>query len=323
MRNPIAAGIALLLILSLAGQSCGGAAIRLSNHVSLIPGPVNGVSIERDDARLVIYGNGNLFDLYSLQDAVSEAKISGYHGWAGRMGDLINSLQKVAANKSDILVPARGPVIRNPGEAINLLIERLQAIYENYLSISAGRWYFKNNYDVLAQRVLGPDPKVKWMPWAEVIKDKPPEWIVPIGNSRLIVSEDRSGFLIDCGSRRILGEVIKLRESGKITGIDEQWIRFYPYGQKARPGQTVQISLKAFNHSNVPRVFKVALNLPAGFGAARTTASVTIPPRTEQQVDFDLLVGTSIEPGTYVLTADVAWARWNLSHWTEAIIEIE
>ena len=635
MRNLIAAGIALLLILSLAGQSCGDAVIQLSNHVSFIPGSVNGVSIERDDARLVIYGdptgkiekaemvlfthsrrdvvwageqlvesgatavapdgdvdkftnverfwsdfttsrfhdyaqqgtkiltralklgrtvkgaenfswkgipvevietpgytrqalsyfveidglryafvgdiiygNGKLLDLYSLQDAVSEAKMGGYHGWAGRMGDLIKSLQKVAANKPDILVPARGPVIHNPGEAINLLIQRLRTVYENYLSISAGRWYFKDNYDVLAQRVLGPDPKVKWMPWAEVIKDKPPEWIVPIGNSRLIVSEDHCGFLIDCGSRQILSEVIKLRESGQITGIeglfithyhddhtdnvgaclaefncpvyatgplvnilehpgmyrlpcltpdsipnisvvpeahamrwkeftftfhdfpgqtiyhdallvekdnaekiffigdsftpsgiddycllnrnllhkqtgyfyclnllrkmppgtllinqhvvepfsftarqldhmtrtlakrkallaelfpwdepnygiDEQWIRFYPYGQKARPGQTVQISLKAFNHSNVPRVFKVALNLPAGFDTERTTASISVPLQTEQQVDFNLLVGASTGSGTYILTADVQWKQWNLPHWTEAIIEIE
>jgi len=57
MRNLIAAGIALLLILSLAGRSCGDGPIRLSNHVLFIPGPVNGVSIERDDARLVIYGD--------------------------------------------------------------------------------------------------------------------------------------------------------------------------------------------------------------------------------------------------------------------------
>jgi len=635
MRNLIAASIALLAILSLANQSYGEAAIQLSGHVSLIPGPVNGVSIERDDARLVIYGdptgkieqsemvlfthsrrdvvwagrrlvesgatavvpdgdvdnftnvgrfwsgfttrrfhdyaqqgtriltkslkvgrtvkggenffwkgipievietpgytrqavsyfieidglkyafvgdiiygNGKLFDLYSLQDAVSETKIGGYHGWAGRMATLIDSLQKVAALKPDMIVPARGPVIYEPIEAINLLIERLRTLYGNYLSISAGRWYFKDNYDILAQRVLGADPNVHWMPWAEVIKDKPPEWIIPIGNSRLIISDDRSGFLIDCGSRRILGEVIKLREAGKLTqleglfithyhddhtdnvsaclaefncpvyatgpsvdilehpeayrlpcltpnpisdikvmpeahkmrwkefvftfydfpgqtiyhdallvekdnaekiffigdsftpsgiddycllnrnflhesmgyfyclsllrkipsgtllinqhvvepfsftagqldhitetlskrktllaelfpwdepncGIDEQWIRFYPYGLKAKPGQTVQISLKVFNHSQVSRRFTAELNLPTGFGASRADASLTIPPLTEQQVDFDLLVGTSIERGTYVLTADVAWARWNLPHWTEAILEIE
>jgi len=459
----------------------------------------------------IIYGSGKLFDLYSLQDAIAEAKIGGYHGWAGRMGELIQSLKKVADQKYDILVPSRGPVIRNPAEAINLLIERLRRVYENYLSISAGRWYFKDNYDILARRVLGTEAKVNWIPWSEVIRDKPPEWIVPINNSRLIISKDRRGFLIDCGSRGIVNEVIKLREAGKLTGldglfithyhndhtndvavclaefdcpvyatgpevdilknpekyrlpcltpnpianikampeahkmrwkeftftfhdfpgqtiyhaallvekdnaekiffigdsftpsgiddycllnrnlmheqmgylycldlvrkmpagtllinqhvvepfafsaaqldqitatltkrkallaklfpwdepnygIDERWIRFHPYGHKTRPARTIQISLKAFNHSNGPRKFTVALNTPAGFDAKPARPgrmSVTIPPRTEQQVDFNILVDASVSPGTYVLTADVQLKEWSLARWTEAIIEIE
>jgi len=635
MRNLIAAIIAVVLILSVADESCANTAIQLSEHVSFIPGPVNGVRIEKDNARLVvygdpagkienaemvlfthsrrdvvwaglglvergakavvpdgdvgnftnveqfwdefttrrfhdyaqqgtkilteslkigrtvkagenfswqgipieaidtpgytrqalsylieidgikyafvgdiIYGNGKLFDLYSLQDAVAEAKISGYHGWAGRMGTLIDSLRKVAAREPDILVPARGPVIRNPGEAINLLIERLRAVYENYLSISAGKWYFRDNYDILARRVLGDNPKVNWMPWAEVIKDKPPEWIIPIGNSRLIISEDRRGFLIDCGGRRIVDEVIKLREAGKLTGleglfithyhddhtdnvaaclaefncpvyatgpsvdilehpgdyrlpcltpnpiadikvmpeahkmrwkeftftfhdfpgqtiyhdallvekdnaekiffigdsftpsgiddycllnrnllhestgyfyclsllrkipsgtllinqhvvepfsfsargldhmtatltkrkallaemlpwdepnygIDERWVRFSPYGSKAGPGRNAQISLKTFNHSSNSRTYTFALNLPAGFDAESKTASVTIPPRTEKQADFNLVIDTSVDPGTYVITADVQQEQWNLPRWAEAIIEVE
>ncbi len=456
----------------------------------------------------IIYGNGKLFDLYSLQDAVKEANIGGYHGWAGRMGDLINSLQIVAAQKADLLIPARGPVIRKPAEAITLLVKRLQAVYENYLSISAGRWYFYKNYDVLTRRVLGPDTRVNWMPWAEVIKDKPPEWIVPINNSRLIVSKDRSGFLIDCGSSQIVEKVIELRDAGKLTGleglfithyhddhtndvaaclvefncpvyatgpsvdilkhperyrlpcltpypiseinimpeahkmrwkeftftfydfpgqtiyhdgllvekdnaekiffigdsftpsgiddycllnrnllheqmgyfyclnllkkmprgillinqhvvepfsfsnrqidhmlatltkrkelltelfpwdepnygIDERWIRFYPYGQKAKPGQTIQVSLKVFNHSNTSRMFTVSLNLPAGLDAKTTTASVTIPSKNEKQVDFSILIGASIDPDTYVVTADVKFNQWDLSQWTEAIVEVE
>jgi glyoxylase-like metal-dependent hydrolase (beta-lactamase superfamily II) len=635
MKNLIAASIVFLPLLSLAGQSGGEATVKLSDHVSLIPGPVNGACIDKDNARLVIYGDptgkieqaemvlfthsrrdvvwagrglvekgaaavvpdadadrftnvekfwsdfrtrrfhdyaqqgtkiltrsmkvartvkagedfswrgipikvvgtpgysrnavsylieidgvkyafvgdiiygdGKLFDLYSLQDAVAEAKIGGYHGWAGRMGALIESLQKVAAEKPDILVPARGPVIHEPVEAIDLLIERLRRLYENYLSISAGRWYFKGNYDILARRVLGADPKVNWMPWAEVINDKPPEWIVPIANSRLIISADRSGFLIDCGSRRILDEVIKLRDAGKLTGIeglfithyhddhtdnvgaclaefkcpvyatgpsvdilrnpgayrlpcltlnpisdvkvmpeahkmrwkeftftfhdfpgqtiyhdallvekdgaekiffigdsftpsgiddycllnrnllhesmgysyclgllrkipagtllinqhvvdtfsfsaaqldhitqtlakrktllaelfpweepnygiDEQWARFYPYGSKAKPGQTVQVSLKLFNHSNAARKFTASLNLPPGLDSVLKSASVTVPARAEQQVGFELRAGASIAPGAYVLTANVEWERWNLPCWTEAIVEIE
>ncbi|MFH1718414.1 MAG: MBL fold metallo-hydrolase [Planctomycetota bacterium] len=469
--------------------------------------------IEIDDIKYafvgdIIYGDGKLFDLYSLQDAVAEAKIGGYHGWAGRMGNLIQSLQKVAARRPDIMVPARGPVIRNPGEAIDLLIRRLRKTYENYLSISAGRWYFKDNYDILARRVLGDRPEVDWMPWAEVIKDKPPEWIVPIANSRLIISEDRSGFLIDCGSRRIVSEVVKLRDEGKLTGleglfithyhddhtndvaaclaefncpvyatgplvdilerpgayrlpcltpnsisnirvmpeahkmrwkeftftfydfpgqtiyhdallvekdnaekiffigdsftpsgiddycllnrnilhkptgyfycldllrkvpagtllinqhvvqafsfsdaqldhmsqalverkallaelfpweepnygIDERWIRFYPYGSKTRPGQTIQLSAKIFNHADVPRMFTVALNMPAGFDAASASVSATIPPQTERQVDFSILAGAAVSPGTYIITADVKWGQWQLPRWTEAIIEIK
>ena len=635
MRNLTMIVIAVLLIFPLTSQSCFAEVIQLSDHVSLIPGPVNGVDIEKDNAHLVIYGDpegkikkadmvlfthsrrdvvwagrelvkngaiavagksgvdkfnnverfwndfttrrfhdyaqqgtknmtkslkvgrtvkagenfswrgipievvetpgytrhaltyfieidglkyafvgdiiygkGKLFDLYSLQDAVKEANIGGYHGWAGRMGELINSLQKVAAQRPDILIPARGPVVRRPTEAINLLIQRLRSVYENYLSISAGRWYFYKNYDVLTRRVLGPDYSVNWMPWAEVIKEKPPEWIVPINNSRLIISKDRSGFLVDCGSSRIVKKVIELREAGKLIdleglfithyhddhtndvaacltefncpvyatgssvdilkhpdkyrlpcltnnpisdikimpeahkmrwkeftftfydypgqtiyhdallvekdnaeniffigdsftpsgiddycllnrnllheqmgyfyclnllrkiphgtllinqhvvepfsfsnkqidlmtatltkrkallaelfpwdepnyGIDERWIRFSPYGRKAKSGQTIQISLTAFNHSDASRKFTVSLNLPDGFDEKATTASVTIPSQAEKQVDFSILIGASIDPGTYVLTADVQLNKWNLPRWTEAIIEVE
>ena len=455
-----------------------------------------------------IYGDGQLLDLYSLQDAIKEAKIGGYHGWAGRMGELINSLQQIAAQQPDILIPARGPVVRKPGQAIDLLIRRLRSVYANYLSISAGRWYFKERYDVLAGRVLGSDPKVDWMPWAEVIEDKPPEWIIPITNARLIVAEDGCGFLVDCGGRRIINEINKLREAGKLArldglfithyhddhtdnaaaccdefecpayvtgpvvdilrhpgayrlpcltlnpimklrimpeghkmrwkeftftfhdypgqtlyhdallvekdnaekiffigdsftpsgiddyclhnrnlmhasmgyfycldvlrkvppetllinqhvvqpfrfsagqldhmtatlarrkallaelfpwdepnyGIDERWIRFYPYGQKARPGRTILISLKIFNHSDVPHTFTATLGLPAGFDTLRRIESVTVPPRTEGKVDYSLHVGDSIEPGTYVITADVEWDQWSLQRWTEALIEID
>ncbi len=456
----------------------------------------------------IIYGKGKLFDLYSLQDAVKEARIGGYHGWAGRMGELINSLQKVAALNPDIIVPARGPIIREPIEAINLLIQRLRKVYENYLSISAGRWYFYKNYDVLVRRVLAPEARVNWMPWAEVIKDKPPDWIIPINNSRLIISEDRCGFLIDCGSRGIVKKVVELKEAGKLTtleglfithyhddhtndaaacigefncpvyatgplvdilkhperyrlpcltpnpiseisivpevhkmrwkeftftfydfpgqtiyhdallvekdgaekiffigdsftpsgiddycllnrnilhkqagyfyclnllkkmppgtllinqhvvepfrfsdrqidhmistlterktlltelfpwdepnyGIDERWIRFSPYGRKTKLGQTIQVSLKALNHSNTSGMFSVSLNLPVGFVAEPTAASVTIPSQTEGQIDFGFLIGASVEPGTYILTADVQLNQWNLQHWTEAIIEVQ
>jgi glyoxylase-like metal-dependent hydrolase (beta-lactamase superfamily II) len=456
----------------------------------------------------IIYGEGKLFDLYSLQDAVQEAKIGGYHGWAGRMGELINSLQKMASLRPDIIIPARGPVVREPSGAIELLIERLRKVYENYLSINAGRWYFYKRYDILSRRVLGANEEVNWMAWAEVVEDKPPEWIIPINNSRLIISEDGSGFLVDCGSRRIVDKIIELREAGKVTdleglfithyhndhtndvsaclaefncpvyatgpvvdilkhpgryrlpcltpnpisdivvmpeagkmrwkefsftfydypgqtiyhdallvekdgaekiffigdsftpsgiddycllnrnilhentgyfycldllkqiprgtllinqhvlepfgfsdnqidhmieklrerkmllaelfpwdeanyGIDERWARFYPYSQKAIPGETIRVSLRVLNHSDGNRTFKASLNPPEGFVVEPTNASVTIAKRTERQADFDILIDSSIKQGTYVLTADVEFDNQKLPRWTEAMIEIE
>ena len=175
----------------------------------------------------LICGDGQLLDLYSLQDAVAEAKIMGYHGYAGRMGQLIESLRKVAAQKPNILVPARGPVIEQPEPAIKRMIERLQAAYGNYLSISAGRWYFKDRYDVLASRVLGDTAKVEWMPYARTIEKAPPDWIVPIDNARLLLSQDRSGFMIDCGSQAIFDRVQKLQEAGRLTSVEGLFITHY------------------------------------------------------------------------------------------------
>ncbi len=57
MRNLIMIVIAVMMILSLVGQSCCAEVIQLSDHVSLISGPVNGVDIEKDNAHLVIYGD--------------------------------------------------------------------------------------------------------------------------------------------------------------------------------------------------------------------------------------------------------------------------
>jgi glyoxylase-like metal-dependent hydrolase (beta-lactamase superfamily II) len=455
----------------------------------------------------IIYGDGQLFDLYSLQDAVSDAKIGGYHGYAGRLGELINSLRRVKNQNPDILVPARGPVIKNPQAAIERLIETLQAAYKNYLSINAGHWYFKDNYEVLAARVLEANDKVDWMPYAETVKKKPPDWIVPIHNSRLVLSEDEAGFLIDCGSRAIIDEIVKLKESGRLKrleglfithyhndhtneinellrqfkcpvyacqdsidilenpgayrlpclttqgvpnlnavpdshkmrwkefdltfyyfpgqtlyhdallvekddgekiffigdsftpsgiddyclqnrnllqqgmgyfycldflrkmapdyllinqhvvepfrysrdqirhmidklekrrlilaklfpwdepnyGIDERWARIYPYGQKIKPGQNAEIKVIIFNHSSSSHTFTVSPNVPKGFRLKPEKASINIQSEKEGETRFEVVIPNDISERVYVLTSDVKFDKWDLRHWSEAILEV-
>jgi hypothetical protein len=121
--------------------------------------------------------------------------------------------------------------------------------------------------------------------------------------------------------KSLLAELFPWDESN--YGIDERWIRFYPYGQKANPGQNITISLIALNHSNTSRKFTISLNRPSEFYDKPKTASVIVPSQTEKKIDFNMLIDPSIKPGVYILTADVQFEKWNLPRWTEAIIEIE
>lgn len=455
----------------------------------------------------IIYGDGHLMDLYSLQDAVPEAQIGGYHGYAGRIGDLVRSLHKVIDQNPDILVPAHGPAIKNPKAAIKLLIQRLQSAYKNYLSINAGHWYFKDRHETLAARVLDSPAHVHWMPYAAVIEREPPSWVIPIHNSRLLLSKDGCGFLIDCGPEAIIREIIKLRDNGRLSrvdglfithyhddhtnkvselvqefgcsvyacqelkdilehpgayrlpcltsrginnltvipdgrdmrwkefnltfyyfpgqtlyhgallvekdsgekiffigdsftpsgiddyclqnrnflhrrmgylycldflrkmptdyllinqhvgepfrfgqeqleymievlkkrkkilsdlfawdepnyGIDERWARIYPYSQKARAGQHLELVVKIMNHSSSSRAYIISPNVPEGFQLQPEKASINIKPGKEAETRFKITVPIQVSKKLYVITSDIKFDKWDLRHWCECMIEV-
>lgn len=174
----------------------------------------------------LIYGDGRILDLYSLQDAIPEAKMMAYHGYAARLADLLNSLDRLAAERPTLLVPSRGPLIRNPSPAIARLTALARAFYANYLWTDAHRYYLPENlFLVKARRILGPDARVEWMTPAET-RPLPP-WIIPIDNARLILAQDGTGFLVDCGSQRILDELGRLQESGRCTTIEHIFVTHY------------------------------------------------------------------------------------------------
>lgn len=174
----------------------------------------------------LIYGDGQLFDLYSFQDAIPEAKIGGYHGHASRLALLIPSLKKIAAEKPDLIIPARGPVIRNPQEAIAKLIGRVEAYYRNYLSTNALNWYFKEErMTIKGRRVLGQDADVKLMPLS--VHEKTPDWIWENSTSRMLISDDGHGFLLDCGYQRVIDGVKQLMKDGLVKKVDGIFVTHY------------------------------------------------------------------------------------------------
>jgi glyoxylase-like metal-dependent hydrolase (beta-lactamase superfamily II) len=173
----------------------------------------------------MIYEDGKIPDLYSFQDSLRSLR--GYHGYAIRLGQLISSLRAISEQRPDCLVPDRGPVINDPEQAIGKLIERISSLYRNYLAVSAYRWYSPEHVKMQAHYVLGQDNTVNWMPLSETICKNPPEWYRHIINTNLVVSEDSTAFLIDCGTSGALNQLMKMKKSGRIKSIDGVFITHY------------------------------------------------------------------------------------------------
>lgn len=162
---------------------------------------------------------GRVTDLYSFQDAIPEAKVGGYHGYLGRLSQWLASLEKLAAEKPDLIVPWRGPVIADPARDLAAAAETARAIYRNYLETNALHWYFgEERMSLCAERVLGPDHGVKGMPLAEHIDL--PEWCRHIGTTKLLVSASGRGFLLDVGGPSALKSLEAFRAEGLVKEID-------------------------------------------------------------------------------------------------------
>jgi glyoxylase-like metal-dependent hydrolase (beta-lactamase superfamily II) len=175
----------------------------------------------------LIYGDGQIFDLYSLQDAIPEANTRGYHGYAARAADVIASLRKLIAAQPDLIVPARGPVIENPEASARKLIARLEELFATYFQTDALRWYWgDDNLMIRARRVLG-DREIDFMPMARSIRQTLPRWILARGTSRLLVSESGAAFLLDCGTQQVLEWLRDLRRRGVFQKLDGIYITHY------------------------------------------------------------------------------------------------
>ena len=174
----------------------------------------------------LIYGDGKIFDLYSFQDEVPGANIRGYHGYGSRLAALVSSLEKIAAEKPDLIVPARGPVIDDPGASIERLIQRVRALYKNYLSTNALHWYFKEDrMRASGERILGKGADIELMPYS--LYQKTPDWVFEHATSRLLISDDGAGFLLDCGYQRVIDAVNKLISMGLVQKVEGIFVTHY------------------------------------------------------------------------------------------------
>jgi len=174
----------------------------------------------------LIYGDGQILDLYSFQDAIPDAGIRGYHGYGSRLASLVTSLKTLASAKPDLLIPSRGPLIRDPQAAIATLTRRVQSLYHNYLSTNALHWYFKEKrMRLCGERVLGAGAEIELMSYAN--HQPTPNWVFENSTSRLLISDTGNGLLIDCGNQRVIDAINELRTKKLLSKVEGIFVTHY------------------------------------------------------------------------------------------------
>ena len=139
-------------------------------------------------------------------------KVDDYHAFMAEKYGLAESLRKF--EKCDILIPARGGLITSPVQAINIFGEKFEKLYQNYSASSAMNYYYPG--------YLHPETP---MPPAKIISA--PINVKYLFCNFLIISENKRGFLIDCGTRQGFDMLEPFFKSGELESIDVCYITHY------------------------------------------------------------------------------------------------
>ena len=164
-----------------------------------------------------IYGPGQLWDIYSLQKG--HGCVRDYHGFMGNRFRLIPSLQKLSDCGADVLVPSHGEPIEEPQTASALLLDRLDAIWRNYATITCINHYFP---DLLSD--LKDDPRRM----KRVNTFPPPDHVRRVaGTSYAVISDSGAALLIDCGNKIVVEALHEWIDDGVINSVDACWVSHY------------------------------------------------------------------------------------------------
>ena len=163
----------------------------------------------------LIYDEGMLWELYSLQKG---QQTSDYHGFLGARDELTESLEKVRQASSTALVPTHGVVMDNPDRAIDTLLERLTYCYDKYVAISALRHYFPQLF-----------AEFEGHPGHMPIREgkPPPECLRHFGTTWIIIAENGEAFVMDCGSPNVIKQIQQLQADGEISEVTQFWVTHY------------------------------------------------------------------------------------------------
>ena len=103
-------------------------------------------------------------------------------------------------------------------------------------------------------------------------------------------------------------------------GMDEHWVRPYPYEQNVTAGETVTLHLVVTNHSAQARIASCRPILPESWGMDIPEQAVTIPPKQEGHITFSIPIPTHANGAQRtVIPLDVTYDEQPLGQFREAI----
>lgn len=206
----------------------------------------------------LIYDEGQVWEIYSLQKGV---KTTDYHGFLGARHELTESLEKVRRAAPEALIPTHGVIMHNPDLAIDALLQRLAHCYEQYVATSALRHYYPTLFTEFEGRA-GHMPIRKGKP--------PPQFLRHFRTTWLILSQTRAAFVMDCGSPHVIKQIQQLQADGEISEVTQFWVTHYhddhvdaiPEFQKTFPCETITDAVVAKVIQN-PNGFRIPCISPS------------------------------------------------------------
>jgi len=106
-------------------------------------------------------------------------------------------------------------------------------------------------------------------------------------------------------------------------GMDPSWVRCFPYMQRAKPGDTLNVNVIITNHSATPQNTACRAVLPPAFGNVTSKWIETeISAKEEKEFQVSIHLPAGLEAGRYVIPVDVNHGPWRLPQFTEAIIDV-
>ena len=171
----------------------------------------------------LIYDKGEILELYSMQRGGDKINDQGnilmdYHGFMGSQKQVVSSLSKILEKSPVMLIPSHGKLMDHPVKAINALINQLYKCYESYATFTSVRGYSPSVLSGYA------DFKNK-LPYRG--EKSPLPFIKKNGTTRIIISQNKDAFVIDCGYSNVIEAIKNMQSEGEINNIRGLWVTHY------------------------------------------------------------------------------------------------